>query len=232
MEDKKSFILYSDLIHTVSKMPSDKAGELLMHILKYVNDEDPQTDDLIINLTFEPIKQQLKRDLNKWKGKKETQSEKGREGNLKRWSLDVYKDYKEGIYTLEEAEVIAKDRKISPPDETRSGTVASVAVNDNVNVNVNVNDSVNVIKKNNKDIPTYSDFLSHAISKIHNVCPNAVKLKYESWVENSWKDGNNNKITNWKSKLTNTVGYLNTVKNDDSKYFVNSSGNKILKGIL
>ena len=70
MESKKSFILYADLIHTVSKMPSDKAGDLFKHILKYVNDEDPVTDDLIIQLTFEPIKQQLKRDLDKWSGKK------------------------------------------------------------------------------------------------------------------------------------------------------------------
>ena len=52
MESKKSFILYSDLLHTVNKMPNDKAGELFKHILEYVNDNDPQTDDLIVNLTL------------------------------------------------------------------------------------------------------------------------------------------------------------------------------------
>lgn len=67
-ENKKSFLLYCDIIHTINKMPNDKAGELFKHILKYVNDEDPSTDDLIINLTFEPIKQQLKRDLSKYEG--------------------------------------------------------------------------------------------------------------------------------------------------------------------
>jgi hypothetical protein len=65
-ENKKSFLLYCDLIHTVEKMPKEKAGELLMHILKYVNDENPISDDLIIQLTFEPIKQSLKRDLEKY----------------------------------------------------------------------------------------------------------------------------------------------------------------------
>ena len=65
-ENKKSFILYCDLIHTIEKMPPEKAGELFVHILKYVNDLDPVTEDLIVNLTFEPIKQQLKRDLKKW----------------------------------------------------------------------------------------------------------------------------------------------------------------------
>lgn len=65
-KDKKSFLLYCDLIHTVSKMPKDKAGELFIHILEYVNDKNPITDDLIIQLTFEPIKQSLKRDLEKY----------------------------------------------------------------------------------------------------------------------------------------------------------------------
>jgi len=80
--DKKSFLLYCDLIHTVEKMPNDKAGELFKHILEYVNDKNPISDDLITNLTFEPIKQSLKRDLVKY--------EKIRERNTvnigKRWN--------------------------------------------------------------------------------------------------------------------------------------------------
>ena len=65
-ENKKSFLLYCDLIHTVRQLPNDKAGELFKHILEYVNDLKPETDDLITNVAFEPIKQQLKRDLKKW----------------------------------------------------------------------------------------------------------------------------------------------------------------------
>ena len=74
-ENKKSFLLYCDLIHTVSKMPSDKAGELFIHILEYVNDKNPVTDDLIIQLTFEPIKQSLKRDLQKYESIRNRNSE-------------------------------------------------------------------------------------------------------------------------------------------------------------
>ena len=77
-EGKKSFVLYSDLIHTVSKMPSDKAGDLFKHILSYVNDEEPISDDLIIQLTFEPIKQQLKRDLKKWEKQHNQRVEAGK----------------------------------------------------------------------------------------------------------------------------------------------------------
>lgn len=64
--DKNSFILYCDIIHTVNKLDDIKAGQLFKFILSYVNDENPSTDDLIINLTFEPIKQALKRDLKKY----------------------------------------------------------------------------------------------------------------------------------------------------------------------
>lgn len=79
-EGKKSFVLYSDLIHTVKKMPKDKAGELFLTILEYVNDEDPKIEDMVIDLVFEPIKQQLKRDLKKWNVYIEKQRENGLKG--------------------------------------------------------------------------------------------------------------------------------------------------------
>jgi len=77
-ENKKGFVLYADLIHTINKMPSDKAGELFKHILMYVNDENPIANDMLIELVFEPIKQQLKRDLRKYEDKKLQWSEAGK----------------------------------------------------------------------------------------------------------------------------------------------------------
>lgn len=61
--DKRSFLLYCDIQHTIRKLSDEQAGKLFKHILSYVNDESPTTDDMIIDLVFEPIKQQLKRDL-------------------------------------------------------------------------------------------------------------------------------------------------------------------------
>ena len=37
-EEKKGFILYSDIIHTIEKLTDEQAGVLFKHILKYVND--------------------------------------------------------------------------------------------------------------------------------------------------------------------------------------------------
>lgn len=138
-ENKKSFVLYCDLIHTIEKMPNDKAGELFKHILHYVNDKKPTTDDLIIKLTFEPIKQQLKRDLIKFEEAKETKSIGGRLGNLKRWNIDLFDKVNAKIITLEEAENIAKTRIASHTDNNQSHSIANIAVNDNVSVSVNDN---------------------------------------------------------------------------------------------
>lgn len=79
-ENKKSFLLYCDLIHTVRKMPKDKVADLFLHILSYVNDENPTAEDMIIDLTFEPIKQQLKRDLKRYESIVERNRNNGKSG--------------------------------------------------------------------------------------------------------------------------------------------------------
>jgi len=84
-KDKKGFILYADQKELFDQLPNDKAGELIKFIMAYVNDEDPQTDDLIINLAFTPIKQQLKRDLEKFEKTKSNRSEARKIGANKRW---------------------------------------------------------------------------------------------------------------------------------------------------
>ena len=56
--------------------------------------------------------------------------------------------------------------------------------------------------------PSLETFLNYAIENKENVSKSSVELKYKSWVENGWKDGNGKKVTNWKSKLLNTLSFL------------------------
>tara|TARA_R100001460_G_scaffold40487_1_gene75703 strand:- start:9875 stop:10444 length:570 start_codon:yes stop_codon:yes gene_type:complete len=84
-KDKKAFVLYCDLIHTVNKLSNEQAGTLFKHVLQYVNDLNPETDDLITQICFEPIKQNLKRDLKKYEKTREKRSEAGKKGMQKRW---------------------------------------------------------------------------------------------------------------------------------------------------
>ena len=78
---KKSFILYRDILAMVSKMPDDAAGKLFKHVLEYVNDLEPEEpDDLLVSVAFEPIKQQLKRDLEKYQGVVDRNKANGKKG--------------------------------------------------------------------------------------------------------------------------------------------------------
>ena len=79
-KDKKGFVLYADLIHTVRKMPRELQSDLFMTILEYVNDENPEPTDLTIELVFEGIKQQLKRDLKKYEARAERARANGAKG--------------------------------------------------------------------------------------------------------------------------------------------------------
>lgn len=143
----------------VKKLDNEKAGELFKIILSYVNDEDPQVDDILLNIAFEPIKQSLKRHLREWEEKMEQRSINGRLGNLKRYNPEVYEEYKTGKLTLKEAEDLIIFRKTSHSDNedrNESQNLANVAVNVNGNGNVNVNGNVlnteysnnNIIKEN------------------------------------------------------------------------------------
>ena len=65
-KDKTSFILYADQRSYFDKLTDEEAGRLIKHIFSYVNDENPNPVDRITDLSFEPIKLQLKRDLIKY----------------------------------------------------------------------------------------------------------------------------------------------------------------------
>lgn len=67
----------------------------------------------------------------------------------------------------------------------------------------------NSIKENSKvDIPDWTLFLSYGIEKEPNVDKAALKNKYDAWIANDWKDGNDKSIKNWKSKLLQTMPYI------------------------
>lgn len=81
-KEKKSFLLYCDIIHTVEKLEDVQAGKLFKHLLKYVNDQNPTPENALVEIAFEPIKQSLKRDLIKY----ETIRERNSENAKKRWN--------------------------------------------------------------------------------------------------------------------------------------------------
>lgn len=134
---KKSFVMYADFQELFNELSDNDAGQLIKHIFKYVNDENPVTQNPIVKISFIQIKLQLKRDLDKW----ETQLEQRRQAGKK--SAEV-----RSTKTNERSTVVQSRRRKST---------------DNVNVNVNVNDNViKEIKGSEIDISHFgSDFMIH-----------------------------------------------------------------------
>lgn len=159
-ENKKGFILYADQKELFEQLPDEKAGALIKHIFQYVNDEEPETNDLIVNLAFTPIKQQFKRDLQKWEKTREGRSKAGKA------SAEARKNKKQQVSTNSTS--VNKGQQVS----------TNSTVNDNVNVNVTVNDNVNV----NDIIKVYSK----EIHTCYENCLNSFDLHLHPKNKNTW----------------------------------------------
>jgi hypothetical protein len=96
---------------------------------------------------------------------------------------------------------------------------AKKAVEVEVEVEVEEEDSIN------NNIPSLEEFLLHAESKKPDVDLEEVRLKYETWVDNDWRDGYDKPILRWKPKLTNTLKYL-PVKTKEKKFKFDQSKSK------
>lgn len=82
-DNKKSFVLYRDQKHIFDELSDREAGRLIKFIFSYVNDESPHATDKIMKIAFEPIKQQLKRDLKDWESERSKRSVAGKIGGIK-----------------------------------------------------------------------------------------------------------------------------------------------------
>lgn len=79
-EGKKTFIFYSDWINMIREMENNDAGELLKHILSYVNDENPITSNPFVRMAFAHMKPLIKSDLKKWDAIREKRKKAGAKG--------------------------------------------------------------------------------------------------------------------------------------------------------
>lgn len=119
-QGKKSFIAYADWKDIFDELPDEDAGKLIKHIFKYVNDENPETESILIKAVFANIKSTLKRDLDKWEKQLKQRSEAGKASAESRRN---------------------KSNEIN--DRSTTVEIRQRNLTDNVNVNVSVNDIEN-----------------------------------------------------------------------------------------
>lgn len=96
-KDKKTFIGYVEWIHTFNSLEDEEAGKLIKHLLKYVNDENPEPENKIIKVVFEPIKQRLKSDLKSWEKTSQSRALTGSLGGLAKAKFGKQKKQKLAI---------------------------------------------------------------------------------------------------------------------------------------
>ena len=125
-ENKKSFVLYCDLIKTIEHLTNEEKGILFQHLLEYVNDMDPVLEDRLLITAWKPIEVQLKRDLIKFEEVREKRSEAGKRSAEVRSAKNV-KD----TLTNSTSVKSVKHRSTNPTD--------------------NVNDNDNVLLSNNNN---------------------------------------------------------------------------------
>ena len=201
-ENKKSFILYSDLLKTIEHLTNEEKGILFNHLLLYVNDQNPILEDRLILTAWKPIELQLKRDLVKFEEVRVKRSEAGKKS----------------------AEIKAQQNL------TNSTSVESVkhrSTNSTDNVNVNVNDNVNVIKENNIDVrklkfadtlkpflQTYGKDLLNDFFKYWTE-PNKSNTKFKQELEKTWSL--ERRLETWSNNDNNFNKDKQTIKTNNYK---------------
>ena len=164
-KDKKSFILYADLIDRVEHLTNEEKGILFQHLLEYVNDKNPILSDRIIIGVWKPIEQQLKRDLNKFKEVKQKRSEAGKRSA----ELRALKSAKQ-----------TSTNSTSVESVQQTSTNSTVNVNDNVNVNVINKDICSTTKVEPINFDILLNYINEKTNRSFKKVNDAVRKKYNA----------------------------------------------------
>lgn len=206
-EEKKGVILYADWIHTFNELTDEEAGKLIKHFFCYVNDLNPEAPDKLTKLLFQPIKMQLKRDLEKWEDIKKGRSIAGKIGGLRSGAA-------------RKKQIEANEASASKSKQTE----ANEAVNVNVNVN---NDEEEAYKIQSPFITFYSagthltfdgEFAHYAYKQTNKSIDQLKNLVSEFLIEQSavgkltWKDVRDLRMhfINWVKKKPVSTGLVYT----------------------
>lgn len=195
-ENKKSFILYADQAGLFDKLPDVKAGKLIKLIFDYVNDKNPSPTDILLQVAFEPIKVQLKRDLLIWEAERSKRALAGKKGGIK------------------SGESRRSRSKRSSASKNEANEADNVNVNDTVNVIESVGDTHNLSESNLFRKPVIPTF-----EKVHEVFLNnggteeMAKKFYETNDSTGWYI-RGSPIKNFSSLVP---GYVQAWKNNSVK---------------
>ncbi|SHF17135.1 DUF6291 domain-containing protein [Chryseobacterium vrystaatense] len=213
-KDKKSFVAYSDWNSTFKKLSDEEAGKLAKMMFSFVSDENPEAPDRITELIFEPIKNQMERDLEKYKEVRQKRVEAGRSGGKKSGE------------TRSKTEQIEANASSDKANEANACFASKNEANEAVNVNGNVNVIVNdiLLEKETKEENITKDFSEEFIpeEKKGEELFEPVTPAGEEKEKSSVKKEKGSRIVFRPPSLQEVQDYCNERKNGISSYgFVN-----------
>ena len=212
--EKTSFIIHTDSLDVLDDMDDATAGQLFKAIKAYQTNQELELD-MIIKIALSPFKNQFKRDDEKWGDKIEVRSKNGRLGNLKRWHFDLFNQVDSGKITIDEAEMIANDRKVSLSDNSIAKVAVSVSVSDSVSDSDSDSDSEkeNVYSANIQDRDR--EFYNSLTPYKEKYGKDILRPFYEYWSERGDKDV---KMKFEKQKSFSVPARLSTWARNDKKW--------------
>ena len=157
-EDKKKVIVYTDWIIQFKDLTDEEAGKLIKHFFNYINDLKPESDRLT-ELLFNPIKATLKRDLQAWENKQQTNKENGSKGGRPKKNIETEINPNNPVGLLE------------TQNNPQKGVSVNVSVNDNVNNN-NIVESI--------DYDYLLKYVNDSLGRNFKIVNDKVKNKYKS----------------------------------------------------
>ena len=140
---KKSFVLYNDLINTTDKLSDEQTGILLKRILEYVNGNDTESTDQIVEIVFVNIKLGLIRNHEKYEQRAEIARENGQKGGRPKENPVGY------------------EKTQSVNSKPRKPVNVNVSVSDSVSVNDNVSETILKKRKPKRTRHVFSESIYH-----------------------------------------------------------------------
>jgi hypothetical protein len=186
---KNTFILYTDVIHTVKKLDDVSVGKLFKIILEFVNGNEVEIEDIVLQIAFEPIKINLIRMGVKY----EEKCVKNKENIKKRWEK----------INKEESQVSNEDIKVTVPIQTEMKNIQSnTTIYDRIRPYTKHTDNdTDTDSDSDSDSDTDNDILLHKCNNINNILP---EKKFSGEIISLFEEVINYFPENITSKLTSS----------------------------
>lgn len=196
MADKNSFVLYADYKDKFSKLTNAQFGELMRMVFTYESGEEPETEDMAVDIAFNVIRYDLDKNREKYEEIVEKRREAGRNKSNQMQANDS--KCKQMLANASKCQQVIANDSITPPDSVSDSDSVSVSVSDN-----NASESAKGVqggKRKRFQPPTKEDIQDYCAQKGLTVDADRFIDYYSA---QGWKLSNGNAMRDWRAAVRN-----------------------------